>query len=366
MKKNAILSLGREFNIFVQLRLDQKDQIKIEDGLSFYILAAFLLFKYSGDPDFEVCGNTLIGMASDQMPDCDKVNFANGIAGVGWVIEQLSQNLQVIDLNTDDILEEVDSLIYKSVLYAGSSPGSISYELIGALFYFEMRKEAKHKGLTHPYKRLSIFLSLRMLSERIYDSIDACLDALHLGPVNGRSVSDIKVLIKIFHFVFSNREKTILTRPEVPIIRKIIDAISAMRYQELFSVSNDRNLHVLALQFLSLMLVLMGDQVGLADLRQTGESLYGSLSDHLNINAFTCEEIAKAQLIYAFCAGLNVRDDAKKGLVDRVPGGPVRFDFARRSSAEVLIALLLDEMKDVLNIYDLLIGTFFCPKMLTQ
>lgn len=85
----------------------------------------------------------LLDEISDNIGAVGKLCFSEGLAGIGWGIEWLVQN-GYVDANTDDILEDLDDELYKTVVFSRSPGIALSDGTLGKAMYFLKRLMAEN------------------------------------------------------------------------------------------------------------------------------------------------------------------------------------------------------------------------------
>jgi hypothetical protein len=86
---------------------------------------------------------TLLDEISDNISGVEALHFSDGLTGIGWGIEWLVQN-SYVDANTDEILEDLDDELYKTVVFARSHGISLSNGALGKAMYFHKRLMAQN------------------------------------------------------------------------------------------------------------------------------------------------------------------------------------------------------------------------------
>ena len=71
-------------------------------------------------------------------------NFRDGLAGIGWGIEYLLQN-NYYEGDSEEILEDVDNVIFKSVYEARLPLLGVNEGLCGYLLYLNSRHKKQQK-----------------------------------------------------------------------------------------------------------------------------------------------------------------------------------------------------------------------------
>lgn len=129
------------------------------------IILYFSLFRYTSKKLWEEKAKELLNELSAQIADVQELNYANGLAGIGWMVEWVKQN-GFLDINTDEVLEDVDDTLYKAVLYGRDKTISLNDGSLGKAAYFLKRYESRNKD-THRYKIISIQECLVLLTDEI-------------------------------------------------------------------------------------------------------------------------------------------------------------------------------------------------------
>jgi len=108
------------------------------DGLMGEVLFSLLSTKLYDEKDFYSLGFSGLENIQKNIHKIKFLNRSNGLAGIGWAIEWLGQN-NFIEANTNEILEDVDSILYKFISF--SSDEKISFEdgIIDKIIYFLQR-----------------------------------------------------------------------------------------------------------------------------------------------------------------------------------------------------------------------------------
>ncbi|PSL44700.1 lanthionine synthetase-like protein [Chitinophaga niastensis] len=138
-------------------------------GKSGLAMIHFLLHQYSGNVTYSEHALLLLNEVSENISAVKEAGFENGLAGIGWSIEWAAQN-KMLDINTDEILEDVDAIIYKAIMYAPDKTFFLANGTLGKLFYFFKRFESRNQG-QHMYKRLYLEECLVMLTDELWDKI---------------------------------------------------------------------------------------------------------------------------------------------------------------------------------------------------
>jgi len=137
-------------------------------GLS---IAYFILSKLSGKEVFSIKGQSLIDEMGDNIGNVKSLDFGNGLGGIGWGVEWIVQN-NFITANTNEILEEIDDAMYKSVIFNNSIDLSISTGILGAIIYFYRRMTSKNPNASR-YRALCNQECLFLLTDILCTQLSA-------------------------------------------------------------------------------------------------------------------------------------------------------------------------------------------------
>jgi hypothetical protein len=127
---------------------------------------AYHLLAAGGDESTGEDGTRMLDRISENIAAVGELDFANGLAGIGWSIEWLVQNGLLKDVNTDEILAEIDDILYKNVTTSKQYMPGLFNGAMGKAAYFIKRARSKNPG-THRYTQLSHQECLVMLTDDI-------------------------------------------------------------------------------------------------------------------------------------------------------------------------------------------------------
>lgn len=142
----------------------------------------FILSKYTNNDFYLEKGFDLLDSLTENISGVKTVDFANGLSGIGWGIEWLVQN-NFLEADTDDILEEIDDLLYKSVVYASDENISLENGTLGKIAYF-IKRHQNINPAKNRYKNICHEECLIILTDEIENKL--------LGE-NGIFNADIKI-----------------------------------------------------------------------------------------------------------------------------------------------------------------------------
>ncbi len=114
-------------------------------GLSIYF---YHLSRTVNNPEYEQLADDLLDKVFSSLSTSASPDFENGLAGIGWGIEYLVQN-GFAEGNTDEILEEVDNTIFKTLQGDNLTSFELMNGLTGYLFYLvnRLKKTAYPKSV---------------------------------------------------------------------------------------------------------------------------------------------------------------------------------------------------------------------------
>lgn len=124
----------------------------LAEGLAGVTVVYCLLSRYTGDVRLKAMSEEAVNRLFEVAAETGSLDFGAGLPGVCWTIEWLKSN-GVINVNTDEVLEEVDNLVYRN-LFSGVGKKGISVgEITGLCKYLFSRLTSRNQK-THRYIRL--------------------------------------------------------------------------------------------------------------------------------------------------------------------------------------------------------------------
>ena len=141
----------------------------LHNGKTGLCICYFLLAKITGNKAYETNARILLDELSDNIGRVEELDFENGLAGIGWGIEWLVQN-NFVDANTDEVLEDLDDELYKSVVYAKAASLSLQNGTLGKAMFFYKRLMAQNHG-TERYRSLCNQECLVLLTDEINETL---------------------------------------------------------------------------------------------------------------------------------------------------------------------------------------------------
>lgn len=130
------------------------------NGYSGKALELFL----SGTPESWKKGKELLDYISENLSSYEDYSFDTGILGFGWLVAYLHQQ-KLIDINSDEVLEDVDDQVYKLTVKEISGNKLDIGMLLGLLDYHIIRHRNKNPDEIY-YRKLIHQSCLTLLAEK--------------------------------------------------------------------------------------------------------------------------------------------------------------------------------------------------------
>lgn len=104
-------------------------------GVSLFL---YQVYRKTGQTEFEETADMMLNNILEKQTMLSSTNFRDGLAGIGWGIEYLLQN-NYYEGDSEEILEDVDNVIFKSVYEARLPLLGVNEGLCGYLLYLNSR-----------------------------------------------------------------------------------------------------------------------------------------------------------------------------------------------------------------------------------
>lgn len=108
---------------------------------------------------------THVHYLSEHIYEIPSLSFSDGLTGIGWALEFLIQN-RYIGSSYDNLLAEIDDIIYKGITFHGISSFSLDDGYTGCFIYLYYR--LKGNRIKVPYKELALTECTILAAGRIY------------------------------------------------------------------------------------------------------------------------------------------------------------------------------------------------------
>lgn len=168
-------------------------------------------FYESGMDKLNDIGASLENMFGD-------TSFASGLTGIGWAIEWAVQHELLRDTNTDEVLFDIDDVLYRKIMYSKEADMSLHTGILGKVKYFSLRTKSVNPDsnrFRHLVNKECLVALTDDLLQRMNNSVDlplldicAILSVIHLlVPINKPTTE--KILKEAYRISWN-----ILTNPD--------------------------------------------------------------------------------------------------------------------------------------------------------
>lgn len=140
-------------------------------GLCLYF---YQFSKRINNPEYEQLADDLLDKVFANLSTSAFADFENGLAGIGWGIEYLVQN-GFAEGDTDDILEEVDNKVFKSLNEENLNSFELGNGLTGYLFYLisRLKNPSNPNSMSQRINRELLILTINKLDEVVTSQFPA-------------------------------------------------------------------------------------------------------------------------------------------------------------------------------------------------
>lgn len=131
------------------------------------LLPRLLEYKLVKSEDKQKDISFLLSVVYEGFGNINTLGFKNGITGIGWGLEWCAQH-QLLRINSDDILADIDDLLYRDTVYGSFNEHSLC-ELVWRANYFYRRGISKNKHQNryrHLCHRECLFLVLEDIERK--------------------------------------------------------------------------------------------------------------------------------------------------------------------------------------------------------
>jgi len=127
----------------------------------------FKYFRQTGEKSLRQKAKKILIQIAEDIGQIDDYSFMDGLMGIGWGIELISQ-FNYLKVNTNEVLEDLDDEIYKLILYNKSENISLEKGTLGKILYTYRR--IKSIGGKSDFYRDTVLLECLMLSiDELYE-----------------------------------------------------------------------------------------------------------------------------------------------------------------------------------------------------
>jgi len=135
--------------------LSQSSSIGLHEGNMGYALCYLKQYSVAKDKVYLKKGKNLLNDVAEGMAGTNDYSFATGVLGIGWGLEWLSQNKYLVT-DTNEVLFEMDDLVYKLVLYTKPEDLTLEQGLLGRILY--LYKRIMHRNKNQDFYRESMLI----------------------------------------------------------------------------------------------------------------------------------------------------------------------------------------------------------------
>lgn len=153
------------------------------------VLLLYSLFLKTGDTRLQSKAVKNLNEISENIATVEELGFAEGLAGIGWAIEWVAQN-DLIEMDTNEVLEDFDSILYKSVIFSSENNISLYNGTLGKFFYFLNRYRSRNQSNVR-LKTIFQEECLILLTDDLYEKICGNNGLFHKGELNGEDIVNL-------------------------------------------------------------------------------------------------------------------------------------------------------------------------------
>lgn len=161
------MSIGR--SVLEMILNSESDNYALYDGKAGEAILLYLLSKNERYNHLTDIALEKLNEIGDHITQIESLSFSDGLAGIGWAIEWAAQN-NFLEANTDEILEDIDDTLYKSVVYIPSENISLATGVLGKLLFFLARYKSRNLG-SHRLKNIAHEECLVLLTDDLYGKL---------------------------------------------------------------------------------------------------------------------------------------------------------------------------------------------------
>jgi len=157
------------------------------------VLLLYLLFLKTEDIRLQNRAVNNLNEISENIAFVEDLGFAEGLAGIGWAIEWVAQN-NLLEIDTNEVLEDVDSILYKSVIFSSDNNISLYNGTLGKFLYFLSRYRSKNPN-TIRLKNIFHEECLILLTDDLYEKTHGDYGLFHKENLTGEDLVNLGHLI---------------------------------------------------------------------------------------------------------------------------------------------------------------------------
>jgi len=184
---------------------DKNSDISLNGGLGGEAFLNLIKGKKNGNEILQMHGELALDSVGHELQNYSDFSFANGIVGIGWMIEFCAQN-NLINIDSDKILEDVDDKIYQFTLLSISKNVPNVTEILDLITYYELRLLKKNSS-AHYYRRFTHLECLILLIETAKKKIKVDTFLKNSGTKYFNEV--VLTLLKFSHLTYNGISDTL-------------------------------------------------------------------------------------------------------------------------------------------------------------
>lgn len=150
------------------------DALGLVNGKAGQAIIFYLMAKVLNEQKYADIGESLIDEIYDRSESIRTMDYAAGLAGIGWSIEWLVQKNLIAIPDTHEILESIDKVIYKYLAYSKIEDLSIDKGICGILKYLS-RRITNQTSNSHRYTFLGHLECCLFLTDDVLEIIELAL-----------------------------------------------------------------------------------------------------------------------------------------------------------------------------------------------
>ena len=162
--------------------VDETGRYGLYGGYGGLAMICYLFARETGEGILQEKAQILLEEVSTHISTADDLSFSTGLTGIGWVVEWLVQNELLKDTNTDEVLEGIDDVLYKQVMFDRDHNMSLASGTLGKIAYF-LKRELSENPNTHHFRRIYNQECLTVLIDDLEEGLSGDKGLLHRKDV---------------------------------------------------------------------------------------------------------------------------------------------------------------------------------------
>lgn len=176
---------------------ENTSNIGFKHGLLGKIISSFIIADIDNHEEYREIGSSSLVTLADSINQLKNLSFRDGLLGIAWGLDWLAQKGH-IDIDTEDVLADIEGLIYKDITYRSDNNLSLSNGIIGKAHFFHKRfLNSSNRYKLILYKECLVFLTndvnYRFFNDSFFDK-NSFYEAEKL-----RTVCEAMLFLSSFH-----------------------------------------------------------------------------------------------------------------------------------------------------------------------